>query len=325
MAIKKLFAGAVSNGIDISALREIKILQELHHVNILNLQGVFSHKRNIYLVFDVMEFNLDDLIRRGQLPADVAMAYFKMMLEGLAYLHAGFVVHRDLKPDNCLIGKDGILRISDFGLSRSFGSPGKNFSPDVITLWYRPPEMLFGCQRYSSAVDMWSMGCIMWQLFTNAILFAGETEMDQLCRIVEKLGGVDVSRWEEPVTIPMNYADLGGGIRDDTVTPAWTSTLSPQLVPIFMACLVYDPAGRLSAAAALQAPALVSAPTSSVEALKQYTRSMGMGSEGEGEGNGGNGGNGQEARVSERLKRLLAEEDEMEVSPIKRALFTGLD
>jgi len=105
------------------------------------------------------------------------------ILKGLSFCHSHRILHRDLKLANLLIDRKGILKLADFGLARAFGVPIRAYTHEVVTLWYRAPEILLGQQRYSTPVDMWSVGCIFAELVTKRPLFPGDCEIDELFRI----------------------------------------------------------------------------------------------------------------------------------------------
>ncbi|NXO42367.1 CDK5 kinase, partial [Locustella ochotensis] len=111
-------------------------------------------------------------------------SFMYQLLKGLAFCHSRNVLHRDLKPQNLLINRNGELKLADFGLARAFGIPVRCYSAEVVTLWYRPPDVLFGAKLYSTSIDMWSAGCIFAEL-ANAgrPLFPGNDVDDQLKRI----------------------------------------------------------------------------------------------------------------------------------------------
>jgi cyclin-dependent kinase 7 len=129
--------------------------------------------------------------------------YFRMMLDGLAFCHANFVLHRDMKPENLLIGSDGQLRLADFGLAKSFPSSG-NMTAQVATIWYRPPELLFGAKRYSAAIDVWGAGCIFAEMMLRNPLFQAESEsaIEQLQKIFNVLGTPAPDAWPGVTSLP---------------------------------------------------------------------------------------------------------------------------
>jgi len=142
VAVKKIKLGQRSeakDGVNRTALREIKLLQEVRHPNIIGLLDVFGHKSNISLVFDFMETDLEVVIKDTSIvlsPANVK-SYLIMTLQGLEHLHINWILHRDLKPNNLLIDNRGVLKIGDFGLARSYGSPTKVYTHQVVTRWER--------------------------------------------------------------------------------------------------------------------------------------------------------------------------------------------
>jgi serine/threonine protein kinase len=113
----------------------------------------------------------------------VLQSYLYQILKGIAYCHSHRILHRDLKLANLLIDRKGVLKLADFGLARAFGVPIRTYTHEVVTLWYRAPEILLGQARYSTPVDMWSVGCIFAELVTKRPLFPGDCEIDELFRI----------------------------------------------------------------------------------------------------------------------------------------------
>lgn len=173
-------------------------MQELKHKNIVRLYDVLHSDKKLTLVFEHCDQDLkkyfDSL--NGEIDLDVVKSFMYQLLRGLAFCHSHNVLHRDLKPQNLLINKNGELKLADFGLARAFGIPVKCYSAEVVTLWYRPPDVLFGAKLYTTSIDMWSAGCIFAEL-ANAgrPLFPGSDVDDQLKRIFKLLGTPTEDTW----------------------------------------------------------------------------------------------------------------------------------
>ena len=161
--------------------REVKILQLLNHENIVNLIEIcrcrsaqlHKHSASFYLVFDFCEHDLAGLLsnRKVEFTLGEIKSVMKQMFNGLYYIHANKIIHRDMKAANVLITKKGVLKLADFGLARAFslersGKPNR-YTNRVVTLWYRPPELLLGERNYGPSVDMWGAGCIMAEMWTR--------------------------------------------------------------------------------------------------------------------------------------------------------------
>ncbi len=133
---------------------------------------------------------------------DVIKSFSFQLLKGIAYCHSHRVLHRDLKPQNLLIDKQGHLKLADFGLARAFEIPIRMYTHEVVTLWYRAPEILLGSKHYSSPVDLWSTGCIIAEMFNKHPLFPGETEIDAIFRIFRALGTPNEDTWPGSSSLP---------------------------------------------------------------------------------------------------------------------------
>jgi cyclin-dependent kinase 7 len=125
-----------------------------------------------------------------------------MLLNGVGFCHDNWVLHRDIKPGNMLVGQDGQLVLADFGLAKVFGSPDRDLSHQACTLWYRAPELLFGAQSYGTAADMWSVGCIFAELLSRKPFFPGENQLNQLSLIFAALGTPVEAQWPGLTSLP---------------------------------------------------------------------------------------------------------------------------
>ncbi|KAI8970191.1 kinase-like domain-containing protein [Mycotypha africana] len=204
VAIKKIKMGQFKDGLDLTAIREVKYLQELRHPNIIELIDVFSQKTNLNLVLEYLDTDLEQVIKDKSLlfmPADIK-SWMMMMLRGLDHCHRHFILHRDMKPNNLLITKEGQLKIADFGLARDWGDPNRQMTSEVVTRWYRSPELLLGAKEYSYAVDIWAVGCIFAELMLRTPYVAGESDMDQLTKIFHALGTPTEHEWPGLSTLP---------------------------------------------------------------------------------------------------------------------------
>ncbi|KAF8631867.1 hypothetical protein AX15_002137 [Amanita polypyramis BW_CC] len=250
VAIKKIKVGQFKDGLDMSAIREVKYLRELKHQNVIGLLDVFSSKTNLNLVLEFLDSDLEMIIKDRSLvflPADIK-SWMAMTFRGLEFCHRNHVLHRDLKPNNLLIAADGELKIADFGLARDFADPGYKMTCQVITRWYRPPELLFGSRYYSSAVDIWSVGCIFAELMLRTPYLPGESDMDQLKVIFRALGTPTEEEWPGHTKLP-DYVPVGQFPKTplrDLFTAASADALN-----LLSRCLLYEPHRRVTAREAL--------------------------------------------------------------------------
>ncbi|KAE8554558.1 hypothetical protein EYB25_003097 [Talaromyces marneffei] len=259
VAIKKIKVNAeYRDGLSMDAIREIKYLQELSHPNIIALHDVFSSKdQNLNLVLEYLPLgDLEMLIKDGNIQYGVAdvKAWMGMLTRGVWFCHENFVLHRDIKPNNLLIASDGEVKLADFGLARSFADPYLNMTHQVITRWYRPPELLFGARQYSAVVDIWSMGMVFAELLLRVPFVAGNSDMDQIAKISEAFGTPTEENWPGVTRLP-NYIPPG-----DRTTPLQGRefflrqfpTAGPLGADLLMSMTTLDPRKRSSARQILQ-------------------------------------------------------------------------
>lgn len=174
-------------------------MKELKHENIVSLHDVIHTENKLMLVFDHMDMDLkkymDTKGDRGALQPMVIKSFMYQLLKGIEFCHRNKVLHRDLKPQNLLTNSKGQLKLGDFGLARAFGIPVNTFSNEVVTLWYRAPDVLLGSRTYNTSIDIWSAGCIMAEMYTGRPLFPGTTNEDQITRIFRIMGTPTERTW----------------------------------------------------------------------------------------------------------------------------------
>lgn len=182
--------------------REIKILRKLDHPNIIKLEGLIASRlsSSIYLVFEYMEHDLTGLLACPDVNFTESQikCYMKQLLSGLEHCHSRGVMHRDIKGSNILINNEGILKVADFGLANFYNSMSKQpLTSRVVTLWYRPPELLLGATDYGAAVDLWSTGCVFAEVLLGKPILQGRTEVEQLHKIFKLCGSPPEEYWKK--------------------------------------------------------------------------------------------------------------------------------
>lgn len=166
VALKRIRLDTDSEGVPSTALREISLLKELKHPNVVQLKEVVHVEKILYLVFEYLNQDLKKFMEtvEGEISMPLIKSYLQQLLEGIEFCHTNRILHRDLKPQNLLIDLYGHIKLADFGLARSFGLPTRSFTHEVVTLWYRAPEILLGSKFYTASVDVWSLGCIFGEM-----------------------------------------------------------------------------------------------------------------------------------------------------------------
>ncbi|KAG4933049.1 Cyclin-dependent kinase G-2 [Glycine soja] len=260
VALKKVKTNIERDGYPMSSLREINILLSFNHASIVNVKEVVVDDFDgTFMVMEHMEYDLKGLMEVKKQPFSMSeiKSLMRQLLEGVKYLHDNWVIHRDLKSSNILLNHDGELKICDFGLSRQYGSPLKPYTPLVVTLWYRAPELLLGAKEYSTSIDMWSVGCIMAELIAKEPLFRGKSELEQLDKIFRTLGTPDEKIWPGLSKLPGAKANF---VKQPINTlrkkfPAASFTGLPVLselgFDLLKRLLTYDPEKRITAEDAL--------------------------------------------------------------------------
>ncbi|KAK3040604.1 hypothetical protein RJ639_026925 [Escallonia herrerae] len=260
VALKRVKMAEDTEGFPVSSLREINLLMSLNHPSIVEVREVVmdANLDGVYMVMEYMEHDLKGLMAnmKHRLSQGEVKYLMLQLLQGVKFLHDNWVLHRDLKASNLLLNNDGELKICDFGLSRQYGSPLKPYTPLVVTLWYRAPELLLGAKQYSTAIDMWSVGCIMAEMLTQVPLFDGKNEIEQLHKIFKTLGTPDEMAWPGLSNLPggkVTFAKQPNQLRSKF--PSYVSYGSPIITEkgfdLLSKLLTYDPAKRMTAEDAL--------------------------------------------------------------------------
>ncbi|KAJ1821996.1 Cyclin-dependent kinase catalytic subunit [Coemansia sp. RSA 2675] len=255
VAMKKIRLEGDDEGVPSTAIREISLLKELQHDNIVRLLDIVYSAAKLYLVFEFLDLDLKkymDTVGPGGLTPDQIKSYMFQLIKGLAFCHSHRTLHRDLKPQNLLIDRAGMLKIADFGLGRAFGVPLRIYTHEVVTLWYRSPEILMGSRHYSIGMDMWSVGCIFAEMVQRKPLFPGDSEIDEIFKIFRILGTPTVEVWPDVTSLP-DYKPSFPKWQAKSLTSLLPS-LEPNGIDLLKRMLTYDPALRISAKQALAHP-----------------------------------------------------------------------
>lgn len=241
-------------GIPSTAVREIALLKYLKHPNVVALHDVIHMADKLTMVFEFLELDLKkylDACGSNGLEVITVKSLLYQLLSGVAFCHKQRVLHRDLKPANLLLNRAGILKLADFGLARTFGMDVREFKHEVITLWYRSPELLMGCTQYSTEIDLWSIGCIFAEMVNGFPMFPGANDGEQLSTIFSVLGTPNLSVWPEMANLP--------GYKNIKNFPGKTwKKLVPRIdndgLDLLSRMLHYNPGKRITAEEAMAHP-----------------------------------------------------------------------
>ncbi|EPS96765.1 hypothetical protein FOMPIDRAFT_1025270 [Fomitopsis schrenkii] len=251
VALKKIRLEAEDEGVPSTAIREISLLKELKDDNVVRLLDIVHADAKLYLVFEFLDVDLKRYMEQANkvgspITPDMVKKFTYQLNAGLLYCHSHRILHRDLKPQNLLIDKYDNLKLADFGLARAFGIPMRTYTHEVVTLWYRAPEVLLGSRHYSTAIDMWSVGCIFAEMVMRGHpLFPGDSEIDQIFKIFRVLGTPSEDNWPGVSQLPdykptfphWSAQDLGDHV----------PVLDEDGLDLLRAMLTYDTTKRISA------------------------------------------------------------------------------
>jgi len=255
VAMKHMKLTNEDEGVPSTAIREIAILKTLNHENVVRLYDQFCSRNKLVLVFECLDNDLKKFMRvhNCKLSPSVIKNFSFQLMKGIEFCHSRRIIHRDLKPQNLLIGTAMNLKIADFGLARAFMLPVPKYTHEVVTVWYRPPEILLGSPLYSIPVDQWGVGCIIAEMATGAPLFAGDSEIDTVFKIFQKLGTPTEAMWPGLLNLPdfkptfPKWAPKGWAAIRNTA-----AQVGPDGIDLLDELMQYNPASRISARRALK-------------------------------------------------------------------------
>ncbi|CAK8689458.1 cyclin-dependent kinase 17-like [Clavelina lepadiformis] len=239
-------------GAPCTAIREVSLLKDLKQANIVTLHDIVHTEKSLTLVFEYLDRDLKQYMDNcgNILSMNNVRLFLFQLLRGIAYCHKRRVLHRDLKPQNLLINEKGELKLADFGLARAKSVPTKTYSNEVVTLWYRPPDVLLGSTEYNSSIDMWGIGCIFYEMATGRPLFPGSTVTDQLQLIFRTMGTPTEETWKGVSQLPnykSNCSRLYPGESFRNIAPR----LEQDGLDLISKLLEYNPVQRMEAQEAL--------------------------------------------------------------------------
>ncbi|RKP25934.1 kinase-like domain-containing protein [Syncephalis pseudoplumigaleata] len=254
VALKRIRMETERDGFPITAMREMKLLQSMCHDNVVKLYEVMILKGSVYLVFEYMDYDLAGVQAHPMIQwRDVHVkCLLRQLLSGLDYLHQKGILHRDIKGSNLLLSRKGELKLTDFGLARWYRPDQPiDYTNRVVTLWYRPPELLLGETKYGPEIDLWGAGCILLELLTGKPPFQGHDEISQLEQIYQVMGAPNPQTWPQVVDLPWYHL-----IRPKEAYPSifherYASILSPGTFALAEQLLSMNPAHRPTAQQAL--------------------------------------------------------------------------
>jgi len=256
VALKKIRLEEEEEGIPPTSIREISLLKEAtKNSNIVKLLDIVNQERKLCLVFELLKMDLKRYMKglppEGMDPFTM-QKFMYQLLDGTLFLHMHRIFHRDLKPQNLLIDENGDLKLADFGLARAVGVPMRPYTHEVVTLWYRAPEILLGSRAYSFTIDIWSIGCIFAEMSLLSPIFAGDSEIDELYTIFKILGTPNEKVWPDIINLPdykPNFPQWRPQLLCDSVPK-----MEPLAIDLLSKMLIYDPAYRISAKRARSHP-----------------------------------------------------------------------
>ncbi|KAI5172100.1 cyclin-dependent kinase 7 [Nematocida sp. LUAm3] len=261
IAIKRIKNIEQTEGIDVTTLREIKNLKRVSSEHIIEILDIFEQNNQIHIILPYMESTLEDLIKSKKLffmPQDVK-SWMLMVCKGIYACHSLFIIHRDIKPNNILVSKSGDIKLADFGLSIETGSSIRHMTNQVITRWYKSPEILLGGTNYTFGVDIWALGCLFAELLLRTPYFPGTDDINQLELIFQGLGTPSEDQWPEIKELPGYKMNIPQRPKNDL--SLLFSGAGPDAIDLLEKMLLYNPEKRISIEEILSHPYFTNFPS----------------------------------------------------------------
>jgi len=259
VALKKVRVRSAQDGIDYNTIQEIRQLQELNHPNIVKFIGAYHHQGSLYVVSEFLHCSLEKLLYspdKSFLLSDADIkSIMKQILTGMQYLHENWILHRDMKPANIMFSLNGTLKLIDFGLSCDYPSDFGELISQVVTVFYKAPELIYDSRQYGPAIDIWSVGCIMAELFLRKPFLPGRNDEEELQYITNAFGpavwpGCDKLKGFRKVLPSTEIRPLSFTF----------GALTKDALDLLSKLMCLDPSKRITAAEALQHPYFYSNP-----------------------------------------------------------------
>ncbi|KAI7842421.1 hypothetical protein COHA_004060 [Chlorella ohadii] len=290
VALKKLRMERERDGMPVTSVRELRVLQTCKHPNLVELKRVVTGPKldSVFLVFEYCPHDMGKLVDSLSKPfhESEVKCLMQQLLSAVAYLHDRWVMHRDLKLSNLLFTHSGELKLCDYGLARYFQPWEESYTPGVVTLWYRAPEVLLGTEQYTEAIDMWSCGCILAELLRGEPLFPGRTEAAMLELMSRLLGAPNERIWPGLAAMP-HASRFSLPPQPYNYLRQEFPGLSDSGIDLLNRLLTFDPEKRITARAALRHAYFTERP---LPRLPHYMPSFPSAHDADGGGGGGRGG-----------------------------------